>query len=254
MTSFRHRELGATLRQCCLSGQPATVVIDHRSYEVSTKQISGEPYKRHRYGLCLYMGDAIRGISGSYQYATWEAANSERTGDMRIWDHSTTPPTDVTDADPDAKPDAESEMVNWAMAWQIEDGFHSWASPQWESFDVDVRELTTCTYRNGDLRYAKVSRRFPAGHTPTIHDLNEALKPYNVQVPVPEEPQWWMCCGYRNEGWDKWTTSEAVEPKGGIIWFGLGGLNQCRVWGTTADRDEKRDTLIEAALKAGKKP
>jgi hypothetical protein len=109
---------------------------------------------------------------------------------FHIWDYSTTPPTDVTDADPDAKPDAESEMVNWAMAWQVEDGFH-----RWESFDVDVRELTTCTYRNGDLRYAKASRRFPAGYTPTIHDLNEALKPYNVQVPVPEEPQVCQHCG-----------------------------------------------------------
>ena len=237
MTSFRHRELGATLRQCCLTGQPATVMIDHKEFEVSTKQISGEPYKRHRYGLCLYMNDAIRGISGSYQYATWEAANSERTGDMRIWDHSTTPPTDVTDADPDA----ESEMVNWAMAWQIEDGFH-----RWESFDVDVRELTTCTYRNGDLRYAKASRRFPAGYTPTIHDLNEALKPYNVQV--PEEPQWhtWV------RVYGRWSAS--APHYNGVSPSAVLDEDCVIVWGTSTDRDDKRDALLEAAQKAGKKP
>ena len=47
MTSLRHRELGATLRQCCLTGQPATVQIDHREYRIMTEQISGEPRHWH---------------------------------------------------------------------------------------------------------------------------------------------------------------------------------------------------------------
>lgn len=161
---------------------------------------------------------------------------------FHIWDYSTTPPTDVTDADPDAKPDAEPEMVNWLMAWRIEDGFR-----RWESFDVDVRELTTSTYRNGDLRYAKASRRFPAGYTPTIHDLKEAMKPYNVQVPVPEEPQWHRWDRITHEWGSRflYTTNPAygiVDPE--AVW----------IFGTTSDRDEKRDAFLEAAQKAGKKP
>ena len=47
MSSLRHRELGATLRRCCLTGQPATVQIDHREYRIMTEQISGEPRHWH---------------------------------------------------------------------------------------------------------------------------------------------------------------------------------------------------------------
>jgi hypothetical protein len=241
MTSFRHRELGATLRQCCLTGQSATVVIDHKEYEVSTKQISGEP--RGRFGVGLTAFTSVP------KYRMWQDAkveirkNASSPLKFHIWDYSTTPPTDVTDADPDAKP----EMVNWTMAWQIEDGFH-----RWESFDVDVRELATSTYRNGDLRYAKASRRFPAGHTPTIHDLNEALKPYNVQVPVPEEPRWWKHeegVGYRE-----------VSGKGAYPMVALDrdGDNITTVFKSTlSDRHEtcvRMYSGFEKLLKAGKKP
>ena len=239
MTSLRHRELGATLRQCCLTGQPATVMIDHKEFEVSTKQISGEPSGRFGVGLTAFVSVP--------KYKLWRDAKVETKKNassplkFHIWDYSTTPPTDVTDADPDAKPDAESEMVNWAMAWQVEDGFH-----RWESFDVDVRELTTCTYRNGDLRYAKVSRRFPAGYTPTIHDLNEALKPYNVQV--PEEPQWhtWV------RVYGRWSAS--APHYNGVSPSAVLDEDCVIVWGTSTDRDDKRDALLEAAQKAGKKP
>jgi len=179
------------------------------------------------------MGDAIRGISGSYQYATWEAANSERTGDMRIWDHSTTPPTDVTDADPDAKP----EMVWWWMEWDAKIGF----KPGLSGVQDKPRTYIGLTLDCGIINGASVKKQFPTGYTPTIHDLNEALKPYNVQVPVPDEAKRW--CWDRT--YDRW--QEAAEQKQSAAindWY-------VWVWGTEADRDEKRDALIEAATKAG---
>lgn len=82
MTSLRHRELGATLRKCCLTGQPATILIDHREYRIMTEQISGEP-RKGRYGVWPE-GDAVTGYA---MHETWASAKSH-------WDsvrHSGTP-------------------------------------------------------------------------------------------------------------------------------------------------------------------
>lgn len=234
MSSLRNRELGATLRHSVITGQPATVTIDHREYRIMTEQISGEP-RKERYGVWPE-GDVVTGYA---MHETWASAkghwDSVGYSGFRIYDFSSTPPTDVTDADPDAAP----EMVWMAMRWEIRKWFGAWRS-------FDISESTTATWSGGELVYANAVRQFPVGYTPTIHDLNNALKPYNISVSVPEEPQWHI---WDRRGDGKWEKDVADDyPR-----FGAAVTPYyCRVWGTVADRREKRDLLLEAAEKAGK--
>lgn len=71
---------------------------------------------------------------------------------------------------------------------------------------------------------------------------------YHVTIeditPEPEQPQWW----YQLYPVGKWTP--AVLGYGECVQ--TGERWRVRVYGTTSDRDTKRDALLEAARKAGK--
>ena len=41
MSSLRHREIGAAVRQSALTGQPVHITIDHRTYKVTCEQVDG---------------------------------------------------------------------------------------------------------------------------------------------------------------------------------------------------------------------
>lgn len=160
-------------------------------------------------------------------HSTWTAAREEynkrkNTGleIWNIWDHSTNPPTDVTDADPEAEP----EMVWW---WMESDGYIKRS--------IGSKPYIRIEYEHDTIN-AIVRKQFPIGHTPTIHDLNEALKPYNVQVPVPEEPKWWH----------RFADGRWTEVSDGYSYFKSDRGVEVTVLSTTANREQRYQQLKDA--------
>ena len=120
-------------------------------------------------------------------------------------------------------------MVWWSLYWDHRE-FRA------ERTGCRDRTVAVTLGEEGGITYAFTRKQFPKRYKPTIHDLNEALAPYNVQFPVPEEPQWW----YRGDA-NEWGESRVQ----GALW----GTVFARIYGTSENREERYQQLA-AAVKA----
>ena len=69
------------------------------------------------------------------------------------------------------------------------------------------------------------------------------------RIPEPEEEPRWMTWG-RNRIGDQWADTDDCDV---AMAFGEAGvMNWCRLWGTSADRDAKRERLQAVAREVGK--
>lgn len=85
-----------------------------------------------------------------------------------------------------------------------------------------------------------------------LFDQHESKFDTEKMIDTTEEsPQWWRWVFNTDTGYEEWVPSgldyDTPEYKRMST-----GVSVIRVWGTTADRDEKRDALLEADRKAGK--
>ena len=171
-------------------------------------------------------------------WLTWDEAKREhgywgRYG-YRIWDHSTTPPTDVTDADPDAV----TERTLWDCQWHSFGGFQTRPAMNGPA-DTTIEWNFGCELRN-------VIGQVESATEPTFAEFAAAVKDVTgVEIPQPEEPQWWtwdMTMQGLPAYWRKAETTSGAQ------------VNRCfvTVWGTRDTIDAKRDRLLAAAREAGK--
>lgn len=134
------------------------------------------------------------------------------------------------------------EMVWWQLRWRSKRGFVAASFVGSEMYLDNPRFMVMITGKDEDVTEVTVRTSFPKDYTPTFTDLNEALKPYNVSVPAPENPWWWKW----DIGEQDWYESVDSDGNAAIndhaVW----------VWGTTLDRDVKRDMLLEVVKEAGK--
>lgn len=66
----------------------------------------------------------------------------------------------------------------------------------------------------------------------------------------PEAPRWWTWDAFQSH----WDISSADFPTVDFHQYANGTVTSVTVYGTTADRDAKRDALLAAAKAAGKEP
>lgn len=152
----------------------------------------------------------------------------------RIFDHSTVPPTDVTDADPDA------EKRWWYCRWDNSGLFTCTAT--W-SAQVDA----FATWEDGDLLNAAVN--IHSATEPTFESFAAAVKDVaGVEIPQPEEPTWWCW----NEGKGQWFSDHEPDPPFVPVFVNILGQRVLIIHGTTETRDAKRDRLLAAILEAGR--
>ena len=181
-------------------------------------------------------------------HVEWHGANRERQAlnagqsdyDYRIYDHSTNPPTDVTDADPEAVTEPEER---WWCEWSPTKGFKAevaYASTAGGYYEWE---------RDGSA--SLVNAAITSTTEPTYTEFAEAVKAATgVTLPVEEveEPQWWWCVIDDPDCWHVASNQTGPWP-----YFRLDPFyRDCRVYGTTADRDAKRDALLAAVRAAGK--
>lgn len=137
----------------------------------------------------------------------------------------------VTDADPEA---VEEGKQWWACGWRDDGYFNVAPTPQ-----LSDRSTVRADFTDGTLDHVFAVIRSIAA--PTLAEFRAAVKETTgVVLPVEEEPRWWMWNGY---DWQ--------EPEG----YGVTCRDfdmSCRVYGTTTDRNDKRDALLAAARAAGK--
>lgn len=165
------------------------------------------------------------------EYRTWPAAKQEVDAwrqdgchGWRIWDHATTPPTDVTDADPEAE-DNGTITTTW---WAVGDRFNGPNDMYWEE-SREAAVASTFAYGRGDSRAYKVDVTATVISDPSAE---------------PEQPRWWY--------WDKeqgWVFSFESEPR---IEIEKDKLKSAVVYGTSETRGKKVDDMFDAMMEAGK--
>ena len=209
---------------------------DGAEYRVTVERIEPEPEKR--YSVWRTAEEALS--SGAY-YGDWDDAKKEwlvayPDFNYRIFDHSTNPPTDVTDADPDAEPDKRW----WQCYWDYRNGYEP------HEFDGELTpawaDITYC-----DKKITVARANIHSATEPTFAEFAAAVKDVTgVEIPQPEEPTYWH---WRRA---QWSEDENADGAIGVVLDSYGLCDGAWVYGTTADRDAKRDALLAAAREAGK--
>lgn len=138
--------------------------------------------------------------------------------------------TDVTGGDPES----DSSNQWWYCSWsQIRYRASPLSGPPASPTETDVRyEMGVATHVSGFVRSANM---------PTAEDFADwvIVTTNGVSIPTPERDQWWE--------WSPtgWAPSSAIGVWiSADLWYG-------RLYGTSADREEKRSRLVEAARFAG---
>lgn len=135
------------------------------------------------------------------------------------------------------EPDAEAEKRWWACFWDRKSGYQSKYPDRWG------KERIAVEFAGGDLWQAQGI--IHSATEPTFAEFAAAVKDATgVEIPVPEEPHWWVIADVPDANWVKAKKPEVNED---CVVIRM-SPPLAYVYGV----ESERDALLAAAREAGK--